>query len=356
MFQFSSFSRVAERVKEEAEKIGFSKNNLHVKKIDEQKKDKSHKKPRILKQDYLRYDHPSYRATHCHHYNANELTPNIWVGEGPYKEENRGYNNILRFCHSILQNRKIIFTTVVAIGPSYEVARDRTNFFNYLRHDGPQSTTQDHYRFTTNPIDIMQADYHLYTMQLTRKKILTKELALVHLPKMQDMRTLETSEQLIYQLILLADKSKNEAIFIHCSAGLGRSGTIAFALTLFLRHEELSKIDDKRALVHDIVSIWDEFNQKRPGTIQTAEQLGNALEIADKMWALKLRLSSKKESSMSSEASGYPSSLISYSSGFFADSARLSDKDLRQGPAASDEEDSSQYYTVPPAVVFKNKS
>jgi len=339
MFLFDSFNSVADLVKKEAEKIGFNKDNPHVKKIAKKYEDLEDKKPCILDFTRRRYNLHSYRATHCHNYNANELTTNIWIGEGPYKNgsSERVYDNHLRFCHSILQNRKIKFTTIVAIGPSIGLSagpsnKPKVNFTSYFNPLGEKRKTQQHYQFITKPINTEQADFHLYSMGLKRKGIFQKELALAHLPQMEDMKILETSDQLIYQLILLANKSKNEAIFIHCSAGLGRSGTLALALTLFLRHEELSKIDDLDKLVGTIVSIWNDFNKIRPGTIQTSAQLTNALQIADEMWDLQLSLDkgyvlgSKEESSSKS-----------YSSGFFTShSARLTDEKLTRSKSSEE--------------------
>lgn len=358
---FSGFDGVAGEVMQRAKHIGFGKNNSHVKKIEQQYEDEDDKTSLILDSTLRRYSILSYRATDCGDYNANEIAANIWIGEGPYRNtlsENGNYNNIPRFCHSILRNSKICFTTVVALGPS--CGKNRVNFTPYLSPNlNPdqsetktlsRTTTKGRYCITTKPIETEQDDFHLYSMKLTRKEIFQKELALVHLPQMQDMGTLETSEQLIHQLILLANKSKEEAIFIHCSAGLGRSGTIALALTLFLRYEELSKINNKNTLVDAIVSLWDKFNEIRPGTIQNAEQLGNALQIADEMSKLKLRLDEdnvlalKEKSSKSSKASSSPSFLTSRSPRLFVS---LSDENKPSNTAPSSwDEDSSQSFVI----------
>ena len=87
---------------------------------------------------------------------------------------------------------------------------------------------------------------------------------------------------------MAAELIDNNAVFIHCSAGLGRSGTISFALMLYKDYSDLMEMDD--GVVSELFNRFNQLNKYRPGSIQNSQQLKNALDIAHALHYLSLQL------------------------------------------------------------------
>lgn len=227
------------------------------------------------------YQLTSYIDIRVPNYNANDLyAGKIWIGEGPYYSQR--YKNTKGFLKDIALNQEVHFQHVLALGPVAD--NEKVNFINYMQ-DG---ISYSHYKLTSTAVNVENPELHCYQLDVRkRKSSKANTLSLTHLPLMEDMKTLDLKPSIVGRLLGLADAVFNhdQVLFIHCSAGLGRSGTLALALILFHKYQELIELSVKKKET-TVFNIWNELNRKRPATVVKQQQLGNALQIADAMHEL----------------------------------------------------------------------
>lgn len=270
---------------------GFNINNIHARKLVTALKANTAETPSTIRaqvfQRYTILHFPSIIDEQVSSYNANRIGSNIYTGEGPYKDTSFGYDNMERFFDQVVTG-KVDFQQIVAIGPFYNRESERFNFTDYLKNATYGNFEVKAKRsIVSDDLDVI----HLTVKQANETRTIpTKTIEVLHLKTMQDFNTLKLDNSfIIAKLLKLQELSNTSPIFMHCSAGLGRAGTVALALLLYRRFDELTQMDETQR-ANEIFKFWDDMNQKRPGTVQTEDQLINAIKITDAMHNLMLEL------------------------------------------------------------------
>lgn len=195
-------------------------------------------------------------------YNVNQILPNILVGEGPYKTP---FSNTFDEMSNMLVDFGI--NTVIAIGPPCE--GKEAKFYDYINDQGK--------------------DGWPFTVQIENDK----EVFCYHLNSWLDKQACENLSQLEAALEMMRNASKENRFFIHCSAGLGRSGVLITILYLpqYLKEnlpaEIITKLendielraDEKDILAKTITEGIIQLREIRPGLIKAEEQLKQAIDM-----------------------------------------------------------------------------
>lgn len=195
-------------------------------------------------------------------YNVNRILPGIFVGEGPYRTS---FSNTFDEMSTMLVDFGI--KTVIAIGPPREA--DRSKFYDYTNGQGKEGQP--------------------FKVQMEQGG----EFSCYHLSDWYDKSACKNLLQLESALDIMRRASEQDPIFIHCSAGLGRSGVLATILYLpcYLKQnlsaEIITKLendveltaDEKERLATVIAQGLIHLRQIRPGLIQTEQQLGQAIDM-----------------------------------------------------------------------------
>jgi len=219
-------------------------------------------------------------------YNANQLATNIYVGEGPVDDGQ--YNNIDRFVQNILLNPTAGITQIVAVGQSFESGR--TKFSPYFDannlHQYQSAAKKAGYNLSVQRVaqDQSAGAFPRYRLQLTPTNGgMAKVIEVTHIDQWPDHAALSSQqmqdEAYLSQLNQIYHQSKTSATFMHCSAGVGRSGSLAFAFALLRAMEDPSsalaqaiKAEWPEAKAAAIFQIWDKMNEQRP-TVQNPGQM-----------------------------------------------------------------------------------
>lgn len=96
---------------------------------------------------------------------------------------------------------------------------------------------------------------------------------------LNDQDTRNTASKLIADLHIKGVRDQ-EAVLAHCSAGLGRSGSIAFTLVLLDDFDDIFDPNHPELTQQKIQQTLATFRMLRPRVIQTAEQYTSAIQLA----------------------------------------------------------------------------
>jgi len=116
----------------------------------------------------------------------------------------------------------------------------------------------------------------------------TKSVTLYHIAEMPDFQTATLNaadEELLFDL---ANSAEEGSLVAHCSAGVGRSATIIFAMACFKKRDEIFK-GNADQIAENILKLLNELRGKRPQAIQTEDQLKQAIVLALKFRDIALR-------------------------------------------------------------------
>lgn len=213
------------------------------------------------------------------------LNSNIIAGEGP-KDPWGPLRNLL------LQNS---IDTVVPIGHAEEEGYSKhCDYYSVEKVPDCYQPCKREPVSTAEHVDMYSFDledyYHMTYNFLGEKEDIPTEdiptiktIAVYHFKKVEDMGTVSASdEDTIKAIQELIGITKDKKIFMHCSAGLGRTGMLTLAMLLHQNRDLFDGLNDEQKF--DLISqIWDQMNFVRPGMVQTKQQFLAALSIADKL-------------------------------------------------------------------------
>lgn len=260
---------------------------------------------------YYRYDNfPQPTQDEQSIYNQQRLVGNIHVGEGP-----RNPADLVRFFYEL---DRCDIMQLLALGSEHEYKFDRRNkrdtmpskFTFYFRQFKPDSIEyyydpitgirtgkfatidQDTYTFTQTSdtkfydgqasvtvesrVDKKKSSEQIKCYQLTvtlnipGKNPKTRELEVLHLPKIADMSIVKNFTDSDWETIF--DYFEKNPTLIHCSAGLGRSGLFAVAYLAMKRGIFDTKKSPKKIIDELNNLLFNELRLIRPGLVQTQEQ------------------------------------------------------------------------------------
>lgn len=241
-------------------------------------------------------------------YNMNELWPGLFVGEGPSNKEKLQllfHDLTCVYPERKFHRNKIKITQIIALGPPSE--KRKLKFYNYM--------------INKNPIEEVPGVYKKYIINYKNPDTSeTHKVQVTHFHTIQDFKTFKITEPFLEELRkIILNVSNMIPIFVHCSAGLGRSATFVAAILMVLLNKlihvsqkstEGLRAGDASSVPEPLVDfqvlaknvgaqffighssveekpaskiytyIWLLFNVIRPGSIQTQDQMCNAIKLA----------------------------------------------------------------------------
>lgn len=204
-------------------------------------------------------------------YNANfVIGDRVIVGEGPYNQYD--YSNMQRFMRQVVLNPTINLQQVIVLGEANHFARGMMSFADYFSSD-------KHFSDVTVSVSNTQFESDVFTSELkvSDEGAAAQTVHVTQFPSWQDMGTLDFSDDLVLaHLLQLHQLSQSQTTFIHCTAGLGRSGVLVTAFAVLNELEKIQVSDDK---AQSIIDLWQGLNRSRPGLIQKKDQMENMLDM-----------------------------------------------------------------------------
>ncbi len=218
-------------------------------------------------------------------YNLTEILPNVFVGEAPIgtshtDEIAKKRKNSFFFALDMLGIK-----TVIALGAEHEYI----NNLSASETDASISPFCQIGAVTSGPAKLEKRRMYLSSSSQEGVK---NEFDCYHLKAWPDREACSDLEQLRAVLDIVKNANVENPVFVHCLAGLGRSGVVAGIVYLKnslikdLSIETVEKLkngtilgeNEKTNLVNIIVKGVNELREKRPGLIQSMMQLQQLIQ------------------------------------------------------------------------------
>ncbi len=187
------------------------------------------------------------------------------------------YDNRQRFFDAIITNK---ITKIVAIGSPTEVHNEKIGIkFTALFDKTAEDLVIGSYRLSSS---LIKKGNHINEYLLTISSPTSDcQVQVDHLFTVEDGHPFpcDNSEIMDFITSLIEYLHKEEhKVFIHCAAGLGRSGILAGVTYLGLNNENLFHKDNAE-LAKFIFEMLDDFNKIRPGTASGKKQMLSIIEL-----------------------------------------------------------------------------
>ncbi|EKE00999.1 MAG: hypothetical protein ACD_21C00246G0002 [uncultured bacterium] len=214
-------------------------------------------------------DFPTYIDPRFLNYSANQLPCGYFVCEGP---DPINLSHYLRFIKEVCLNKNPAITDILVVGSPDEGARFRDYFSADNKVDGQLHITSKELQASDT---IKKYELTIYLVKENISKVIT-----VHqITQMPDHNSATLTRNDIGYLYSLASSINPANLVAHCAAGIGRSPSVIFSFILFREYRSVFSGFDAEVFQ----KIWlklTQIRQIRPGAIQTAEQLKQAMQLA----------------------------------------------------------------------------
>ncbi len=121
------------------------------------------------------------------------------------------------------------------------------------------------------------------TFQLTNQEGQTHAVTHYHLLDWADFRVIETTSlNTFVKFVYNKNRGKKTAILVHCSAGIGRTGTFLCTYAIYA-HMLQGKPVDKKLVFNTMLDLRNPFSG-RNGMVQTAQQYQLVYAAANQLW------------------------------------------------------------------------
>jgi protein tyrosine phosphatase len=232
-------------------------------------------------------------------YDAHRITGTHFIaGEGPSESE------MANFIKHTAFNEKISIQRIIAIGDCLSTsAMDYQDFFDYCSGDvkGEAEYKFDSYslkikRESGNVIkalassQIMPRGIVQSTLSITDEKnaesgnkvlkvtiIPIEDMRSLNLDTTNDLHAAEKRKEILWDLF---QASKNENIFIHCQAGLGRTGHLILTFAILQEYDEIFANKQPELIAKKIHEVLNRIREKRPALVFNQDQFTTAIRNA----------------------------------------------------------------------------
>ena len=193
----------------------------------------------------------------CKDYNGN-IDGHLGLFEGPYEQEEN--NSLISFIDALKTWGNV--NKILVLGPAYE------------------NNIQKHYPYNINSsVKEISCDINQYSYD---------DYEVFHFHAWTDHGITNLHQNSIDWLYETLCNNTQENIAIHCSAGVGRTGTLAFAYQLFNEYDTIFVADNQEETAANIVRELISLRRIRAFLVQNPRQISMALTLADQFKALAL--------------------------------------------------------------------
>lgn len=141
-----------------------------------------------------------------------------------------------------------------------------------------------------------------YTLMLSKKRhqetllgsnIKKQYMYVYHIKSWKDHSVVDFSEDdinVLFDIYQLYKLNRPDNTVTHCKAGLGRTGTILFAIQIYRHFAAIFTDNEQAKITESLLSDLDTLRKIRPGLLQTDQQLGMAVNLAFSFYKRKVKI------------------------------------------------------------------